>query len=96
MILGNRGQRVCRRVFRHESSLRPISAMPRGPKGDGQTRRVSSVTHRAPGLLFPIEIGADIGTSLAAGLADESRLQIGQRRSSGHLSALMVVQWLQR
>ena len=71
MILGNRGQRVCRRVFRHESSLRPISAMPRGPKGDGQTRRVSSVTHRAPGLLFPIEIGADIGTSLAAGLADE-------------------------
>jgi hypothetical protein len=23
--------------------------MPRGPKGDGQTRRVSSTTHRAPG-----------------------------------------------
>src|SRR5258708_12177667 len=35
--------------FCHESSLRPISAVPRGPKGDGQPRRASSVTHRASG-----------------------------------------------
>jgi hypothetical protein len=35
--------------FCHESRLGPISIMPRGPTGDGQTRRVSSATHRAPG-----------------------------------------------
>jgi hypothetical protein len=29
--------------FCHESSLGPISITPRGPKGCGQTRRVSSV-----------------------------------------------------
>src|SRR5260370_42109157 len=52
--------------------------MPRGPKGDGQTRRVSSVTHRAPGLLFPIEIGPDISAPLAAGLTGEQRLDVGQ------------------
>src|ERR1700680_1564093 len=38
-----------RAVFCHESRLGPISIMPRGPTGDGQTRRVSSATHRAPG-----------------------------------------------
>src|SRR5258708_19570129 len=52
--------------------------MPRGPKGDDQTRRVSSVTHRAPGLLFPIEIGPDISAPLAAGLTGEQRLDVGQ------------------
>jgi hypothetical protein len=64
--------------FCHESSLRPISATPRGPKGNGQTRRVSSVTHRAPGLLLPIEIRTDIGAPFATSLAGEPWLQIGQ------------------
>jgi hypothetical protein len=52
MILGNRGQSA-QAGFRHESSLSSISAVPRGPKGNGQTRRVSSVTRRAPGRFLP-------------------------------------------
>ncbi len=35
-------------------------------------------THRAPGLLFPIEIGPDISAPLAAGLTGEQRLDVGQ------------------
>src|SRR5258708_4261466 len=52
--------------------------MPRGPKGDGQTRRVSSVTHRAPGLLFPIEVRPDIGAPLAPILTGKPRFGTGQ------------------
>ena len=37
------------RVFATNRPYVRFSTMPRGPKGDGQTRRVSSTTHRAPG-----------------------------------------------
>ena len=48
---------TCTAAFRHESALRSISIMPRGPKGNGQTRRVSSTTHRAPGRFGGTEPG---------------------------------------
>ena len=55
--------------FCHESSLRSISIMPRGPKGNGQTRRVSSTTHRAPGRFiagFPWQASECSAIHLAA------------------------------
>jgi hypothetical protein len=54
------------------------------------TGRVSSGSRRASGLFLPTEIRTDVGASLAANLAGEQRLEIGQS-SSGHLSAVMVV-----
>jgi hypothetical protein len=36
---------------------------------------------RAPGIGFPMEIGADIGTFPSASLAGEARLDIGQPAS---------------
>jgi hypothetical protein len=42
-------QSASRRVFATNRPYVRFSTMPRGPKGDGQTRRVSSTTHRAPG-----------------------------------------------
>jgi hypothetical protein len=42
-------QTASRRVFATNRPYVRFSTMPRGPKGDGQTRRVSSTTHRAPG-----------------------------------------------
>ena len=42
------------------------------------TGRVSSGSRRAAGLFLPTEIRKDVGASLAANLAGEQRLEIGQ------------------
>jgi hypothetical protein len=42
------------------------------------TGRVSSGSRRASGLFLPTEIRTDVGASLAANLAGEQRLEIGQ------------------
>jgi len=41
-----------------------------------------------------MEIRADISASLAADLAGEARLDVGQSDVIGHRSPLIVVQWL--
>jgi hypothetical protein len=47
------------------------SAMPRGPKGDGQTRRVCRPYSPRAGRLFPAGIRADVGAFPATSLAGE-------------------------
>ena len=45
--------------------------------------------------MIPVEVRPDVDTSLAANLAGEPWLsRSDSRTSSGHLSALIVVQWL--
>ena len=73
MILGNRGESGCRLVFRHESSVRPISAMPRGQRGWSDPARVVQNSPRAGLLLVPVEIQSDIAIGGRASATEKFR-----------------------
>jgi len=55
----------------------------------------STIAHRRHRLLVPMKIRADVGASLAAALAYEARLEIGEPDVIGHCSALIAIEWLQ-
>ena len=60
--------------------------MPRGPTGDGQTRRVSSATHRAPGR-FVTDPGLPCGPvyNVLEAFADPQMQALRLQRSVEHL-----------
>ena len=62
--------------------------MPRGPTGDGQTRRVSSATHRAPGR-FLTDPGLPCGPvyNVLEAFADPQMQALRLQRSVEHLVA---------